>query len=59
MTRSRIEIYREFEAWMKDGNVHQVSVDKYTTQCSQWSKEFTFEELCAYYKREYDAEFFI
>ncbi len=42
-----------FENWIDSDNVVKFH-NGYRTQCTQYRKLFTFEELKVYYKREFD-----
>ena len=43
----------DFKAWMEDGNVTKVGDNKYLEQTTQYRKEFTLDELKAFFKREF------
>jgi hypothetical protein len=43
---------KRFVEWINSDNVVQWN-GIYKTQCSQYRKEFTFNELIGYYKKEY------
>lgn len=43
----------QFKEWMEDGNVSKIDDNTYLEQTTQWRKEFTLDELKAFFKREY------
>lgn len=43
----------EFEAWLESDNVEKTSSGGYRTQCMLYKKEFSYEEVKEYYKKEY------
>jgi len=46
----------QFNEWAEDGNVSKVDENKYLEHTTQWRKEFTLDELKAFFKREYLSE---
>jgi len=50
-TISAVESHR-FIKWINSDNVVQWN-GVYQTQCTQYKKRFTFQELISYYKKEY------
>jgi hypothetical protein len=43
----------QFDEWIEDGNAHKNKNGKWTEQTTQWKKEFTLNELKAFFKREF------
>ena len=43
----------QFDEWIKDGNANKNKNGKWTEQTTQWKKEFTLNELKAFFKREF------
>ena len=46
----------DFKEWMEDGNATKIGEDKYLEQTTQYSKEFTLDELRAFFKREFRSD---
>lgn len=47
------DIEEQFQKWMADGNVVKTGEDTYLEQCTQWKREFTLQELHAYFMKEF------
>lgn len=45
--------FEEFNQWVKSDNVVKEGENEYRTQCTLYKKGFTYDELFAYFKREY------
>jgi hypothetical protein len=43
----------QFNEWAEDGNVSKIDENKYLEHTTQWRKEFTLDELKAFFKREF------
>ena len=46
--------HAKFMRWFLSDNVFKVSYNKYLTQCTQHTKEFNYQELQEYFKKEYE-----
>ena len=46
----------DFKEWMEDGNATKIGEDKYLEQTTQYTKEFTLDELRAFFKREFRSD---
>jgi len=44
----------QFKEWVESDNVVKIGENLYRTQCTLYSKAFTFEELKQYWKNEYE-----
>lgn len=44
---------RRFKAWIKDGNATEIEPNVWLEQSTQYDKEFTFNELQKFFKKEY------
>lgn len=44
---------KRFRKWFASDNVVRIGDNLYRTQCTLYSKAFTFEELQQYFKKEY------
>jgi hypothetical protein len=44
---------RQFKAWIKDGNATEVEPGLWLEQSTQYKKQFDYEELQKFFKREY------
>lgn len=43
----------DFDVWIEDGNAMKRKNGKWIEQTTQWRKEFTYDELQKFFKREY------
>jgi len=39
--------------WINSDNVVKIDIDQYVTQCTQYNRKFTYNELDSYFIKEY------
>lgn len=43
----------DFLQWLNSDNVVKIAEDTYIEQCSQWKRKMTYEQIKAYFFREF------
>jgi hypothetical protein len=48
-----LELNKEIQEWMDDGNAEEIGKDRYIEQSTQWKKTFTLTGLKEFFVKEF------